>query len=468
MWIVTTLILSALVAALAWKFGPDVALGGGILISLVIPVWLRIDVWGLPVDLRTVVAILGLGIYCIHPDARLKTRVTSADCACIGLVAMHLISDTLNEGFGLGIVLLAFARWYVPFVSGRLVNRDTRNYDIWIRIACYLCVVFAGWSVVESTTRVNPANYVVEARPKDRTPAVSLRFGLKRAEGPTTHPIWFGMLQCLLFPYALTAATRAWRRRGPRWWLAVPFANVLGVFFTFSRGPVICLIISLLGFAAVQWRVRWTYVAGGLAVAVVGLTIWTAEIFDHLRWTEGTSDRHSQVELSGAKYKLDPTNYRLILLRAYSKAIREVPLWGYGTDRLASWPPRVPLNADARVVQQRIWSIDNEYLLILLRFGWVGLVCFFMAAVLATYFALQRALTERESRGVGALAAGLGTTLAAVVIILTGEWMPSDWGFLLFYSFGFASSLRDARPGKSCHQLGSRNRTRDELPKQQK
>jgi O-antigen ligase len=257
------------------------------------------------------------------------------------------------------------------------------------------------------------------------------------------------MTQCLLFPFALAAATRAWRRQGPRWWLATPLVNVVGVMFTISRGPMLCLIIALLGFAAIRWRVRWFYVAGGVAVAALALTIWRAEVFDALHSTEGTRDILAPEELGGVKYKTDATNYRLILIRAYSKAIREAPLFGYGTDRVATWPPRVPLDADARVVLKKFWSIDNEYLLILLRFGWVGLACFFAAAALAAYYALRRAITERESMEVGALSAGLGGMLAGVVLILAGEWMQTDWGFLLLYLFGFAGSLRDARPGKA-------------------
>ncbi len=271
-----------------------------------------------------------------------------------------------------------------------------------------------------------------------------MRFGLKRAEGPTTHPIWFGMIQCLLFPYVLAAANLAWRRRGPRWWLVLPAVTFLGVFFTLSRGPLLCLVISSAVFAIVRYRVRWPYLVGGLAIVVVALSLGAGEIREWLRWSEGTRARQAQIELSGVKYRADSANYRFYVLRAYFKAIQEAPLWGYGSERLAVWPPLVPLDADARVVLTQVWSIDDEYLLLLLRLGWMGLACFAAMVLLAAFFALRRTWVGRDSLEARVLAASLGATITALSLLLAGEWMPSDWGFFLLYSLGFAGCLGEA------------------------
>src|SRR5437868_433491 len=83
-----------------WKAaGPGAAVGETILWSLLVPTWITLPIGGVPLDLRSTVASLGLIAYCFHREAVFRTRLSVTDGAVLALFGMHILSDSLNDGF---------------------------------------------------------------------------------------------------------------------------------------------------------------------------------------------------------------------------------------------------------------------------------------------------------------------------------------------------------------------------------
>jgi hypothetical protein len=93
-------------------------------------------------------------------------------------------------------------------------------------------------------------------------------------------------------------------------------------------------------------------------------------------------------------------------------------------------------------------TIENTYVLLALRLGWVGVALF--GAVLACFiYNAWRATTRIHAAAERSFASWLCGSLVGVAIVCATVWMPHDFGFVLLWTGGVVTSLRLAVDRKS-------------------
>jgi hypothetical protein len=495
-------VLAAAVGYEAWRQGPRAALGYGFYLALLLPAWVQFPVAGLPIDLRLLTVAIALLVYCGHRDSSFRARLVPADYAILMLFGVHLFSDFTNEGFTFVLLFRAYGEWMIPYLGGRLAVTCSRDIRRLLPLVCVVSVVLAVWSITEAVTHQNPADYVFGSRPETLAAKNVYRLGLKRAEGPTSHSIWFGMIQLLLLPWTVTAAAEMSRghksnrtndallplgeggRRpdegvslakiphpvrfanhplpyGERLLSAVsastawalPILGAVGVFGSGSRGPIagVAILAFMLAYWHwAAWRLRLLIGAGTLVIAVVAN--W-AFVYEGLHvWSGEAPAARKTILLEGERAELSAVSQRWLLLKAYGPSVWRAGLLGFGTDRTSTFPIRVPFGPDVRVTQTMLWSIDNEYLLMQLRFGWLGVAAFTAAGFLAAWgswrlaerHALANAGDLEQNVGFATFNAALAGTLGAMMLLFCVEWMAYDFGFAFIWTLGMASGMRSA------------------------
>ena len=256
MWtaLVAAVLSVAIFALAARRCGPRFALGAIALGALLVPIWLEIQVGDMAIDLRTLVTLVGGVCYCAHPQATASFKLVVSDYAMIVLVAMHIVSDTVNDGFSLATPLRTAGEWALPYIIGRWAIQSAEDIKRLAPVAAACGLLLAGWGVFEAVFRVNPAHWLVSERPADMFPRVAMRWGLKRAEGPMRHPIYLGMVLAMLAPWSLSAARHLTRRWD--WRRAVLPALLAGIIATGSRTPLVVAV-------AIAWSASFCACRGG-------------------------------------------------------------------------------------------------------------------------------------------------------------------------------------------------------------
>ncbi len=424
--------------------GPVAGLGTGVLISFLFPCWIDESIGLADIDLRVATSLIMLLVNLFHPARRISWRFRAGDWAVFALYFVHVASDSWHDGFAFSHFVRAFGEWSIPYIAGRLAVQTIQDWRWLTGVAVIVATLCSIAATSESLTRVNFANPVFGERPVDRTPQIMIRGGVKRAEGPTRHPIWFGMVQTLLIPWVIAAVYRSLRSDGPLWWTAMPIVSLFGILATASRGPAlatlgICYLTMV--FCLPKWRT--ILIIAGLILAGVGYfakdaVLQQLEDWGAKKW--GSASKQVNVELEGKQHRLTAMSARWLVLLAYVPAVREAGLLGYGTERTATFPVNVPLGPDAKQTVAEFWTIDCEYLLLLLRFGWAGVASFIAVCTLSAWrIANQSIFVNRDER---IFPFAVAATLIAVSLTLIGEWMPHDYGFLFLWLCGVANGPR--------------------------
>lgn len=444
-WILFGVILLVSLAVLVYR-GPVAALGTGCLISLLFPSWMTIDFLSGSLDLRIATSLILLIVNVIHPQRRINWKFNLADWSVFVLYFVQIASDLWQDGFQTFSFVRAFCEWSVPYIAGRLAIQNPEDWKWLTRVAMIVVAVFGISLTVEAVTRVNISSTLFGVRPADRSPYEQIRVGVKRAEGPTIHPIWAGMVQVLLLPWVIYGCYQSFHHNGPVWWVFVPFLSFLGILSSVSRGPI--LAMAAVYYFTIMFRsvgARKVLIPLGL-LCVVGAYIAKDAIQSTLN-DSGSRDwganREKKVQLDGNVRTLTNVSIRWLTIQAYEPAIKQAGLLGFGTERTSTFPVNVPLGIDARTAVKEFWTIDCEYLLLLLRFGWLGVIAFILIGV----FSIRNILLQSQFVPFAdkLFPFAVAATLIAVLLTMIVEWMPHDYGYLYIWLCGAANGPRLTR-----------------------
>lgn len=402
-----------------------------------------LNVSGLPIHLQVAAGLAGLAAYCVHPDSTFNWRLTLVDVLGLALVGIHTLVDWNFDGVNLTVPFRAYGEWAVPFLAGRLALQSIDDVRKLLPFVVVVGAILAGVSATESLTGTNPAEVLFGSRPMEQYPRDMSRLGLQRAFGTTTHPIYYGALQALLFPWTLYAASRTQRGHGPQWWRWAPWFSVAGVFFTVSRGPILALGVILYVTAVITKppyrKILWVLVFVAIVAGVIG---WRSVLDAFHRWG-GELPRNKQppptIVIDEQNYVYSGTMTRLYLFDVYNLAMRRAGWLGFGTERTTGFPVRVPIGHEHTETVKRLPWIDNAYILLILRFGYLGCAIFGMLGV-AAVAAYVGMVNRPFARGIIFCAAAAGG-LVATSLLLTTVWMPHDFGFWYLWTLGTASGL---------------------------
>jgi hypothetical protein len=439
-----------------WRtHGVRFAIGATTLASLVAPTWLIVHLFGLPLDITITSAVVCLLTVCFKGSVFFRRGIlpygfVNADLCLIALVGIHCISDWIAGGSLVIVPFRAYGEWLVPYFLGRFCVMETADLRRLAAVATGVLVIIALFSVAEALLRVNLFESLVGERPLDLAPRDSERFGLKRAYGPTKHSMYLGVLILLLLPWLSL-----------RWLLPNGWLNKCSVAFAASVSSVALLMTgsrmamlgtaSALAVASFCFFARFRWLIAVAFVVILTATWWFSDpLIEYAMRLSGESRSliYHTIEIDGQKLPYSSAMCRIHILRLYRPALEQAGLFGYGTERTEGFPIRVPIGKGNEEALRMMPAVDNAYLLIALRFGWLGvsaLIAAMASFILNAFIAALHIRAQAER----AFACSLCGSLLGAALVCATVWMPHDFGFLLLWTGGVATSLRYAIDRKS-------------------
>jgi hypothetical protein len=423
------------------------AVGSCILFSFALPTWIGITFFGLPFDFRVLAAIIVLSLVCVWHRETFKSGLLPGgfgrtDWAVLSLVAVHCLSDWWHGGQLLLVPARAYGEWLLAYFGGRFSCLGLNDLRRLAPIAIGVSTFLAGTACIEATTRVNLFEVVAGERPVELAPRHTERLGLKRAFGPVKHSIFLGMILLLLLPWhALGMGAGQSRSQWLGRWLAVALTP-LAILGTGSRAAILGVLSIGAGAAAIlRPRYRMIVGAGALLLVLLGF-MYRAELANAIdRYTqESRRLLHFSITIDGVELPFTGTMNRLYIFRLYRPAVMQAGLLGYGTERTSHFPMDVPIAPENKPALEEMPTIENAYLLLLLRFGWLGLLAF--VAVVVEFNICAISLAKSFHR----FAAGDYFSISAIALfcvslLLCTVWMAHDFGFTLLWTGGVLASL---------------------------
>ena len=406
------------------------------LATLAVPGWFAITFRSIGLDAVTGVTVATLLALLGRPYAGGRPTWVLTDFLLASVVLSCIVSDALNRILIPGTVVELVRTWAFPYLLGRLFLTAWSDMGRTLPTVVVLAGALSVFGLVEALTKTN-----VLARASGMSwplleQSEGFRWGLKRAQGTTNHPIYFGLLLALTLPWALMAARTA-GNHPRRWWRAVPALMAAAAVVTVSRSAQLAVVIV---FAADQFFRRpgiRPYML--LAVAAGGLTfaVFREQVLDLTGAYAGETDvGDNKVLIDGVEYDYSGTRHRDLLYIAYADVIEHAPWYGYGTMSDVMYRKQ-----DQMAVQFR--SIDHHYLVQYLRYGVAGVVTFLLFGIAAAWN-LAREAWARDGP-LADLAAGLFGASVAVLIMLRGVALSPDFGFTWLFVAGLAASMRARR-----------------------
>ena len=441
-WVLAVVLIAFVWLYLLIRKGPAAAVGAAMVLSFAFPVWIKTDIGGLPINIRTAVACITMLGYALHPQGKILSPLTLLD-ASIGLMFLtHVAADSLTTGLTAVLPFRAYGEWVLPFVAGRFAvrHRDDRK---WVAAWVVGLILFLGvTSCIESLTNVNPFEFVFGNRPTELASRKAMRFGFKRAFGPTMHPIFFGMMISVLMPWLICLWQSSESRRLRGLTVIAGVIALVGTVFTGSRTPVITTLVAAILALALQFKAfRWP-LGVSLVLAVCGVAAFPNEVTDAVsRWTGG-GDKPRLIEIDGKAVVTSSSRSRLHVLGIYSEALINAGPFGYGTQATTGFPLRIPRMEGTFKSANLFEMVDNGYILLTLRFGWVGGACLVILFLTAISTGMSLCF-ERPDQLFPGVAACLLLVVAGFSLLLV--FMNYDFGLPLLWTIGVLSGLASSR-----------------------
>jgi hypothetical protein len=403
------------------------------IVVFAVPAWWFVNVRSLRVEPLAAVALTGLGWTLLRPFRGWPTRWVLSDICLVLLVGSCFLSDLVARSLIPGTVLDSVRLWILPYALGRLLFADADDVRQTLPLLGVLALGLGAFAILEAFTKVNIPAQLSGMRWELLEQGEGYRWGLKRAQVTRNHPIYFGLLMCLLLPWLLVAYREVSRGRGAAWWQYAPLAGIVGAILSIARSAHVALLLVLgsdLFFRRPAYRVP---MAVGAAVLVLLVSVYYTETLDLMGQLIGEEEIGSdRVTINGIVYDYTGTRHRELLVLAYDEATERAGWLGYGSN-LIDMP--VDPKMDPRFV-----SVDHHYLLHYLRFGWLGVLTFGFFVVCSTW---NLACVAWRHGGIEAeLAGGLCGAFVAVALMLRGLAFAEDFGALWLFIAGWGAGRR--------------------------
>jgi O-Antigen ligase len=359
-----------------------VALGSSMIVSFCFPCYWKISIATIPISVQSGACVACFVLY-LALGGSLRFRLSLCDVAIGAMAIAEAVSDGWTHKGGASSVATAYGEWVLPYAAGRYafgsISRYSKaRFQIAAALGCMFLVQFVdltmGRNLAFELTTWFESSWMEPARAK--------RFGLVRSAGLTEHPIFYSGVLMALLPIAVTASAKdRWTQTTRRY---VGFCVALGVLVaSLSRGAVLAVIGSLVFRLAVASLKRFVIVSISVfALTFVGWAFWP-KISAVWMATGDFSDRERIVIIDGEASRHSSSLARLRVFDVYGKAAARAGLFGYGTSAFATSPPNLPHLPVESMATETVWTVENSYLLILLRFGYVGLTCFVLLVLSA-------------------------------------------------------------------------------------
>lgn len=285
--------------------------------------------------------LFGCKVKWVWPDILVFALFTSIFISTLMSVPLEKTLETVGR-----LVLVSI----VPYFAGRFLVMDLARMKRFLGLLVTLCAIMSAFSVLESFFRVNIHSYIWQVGYR---PHHEKRLGLTRAHGWTTHAIMFGLVNAVFISVILVSAKEKMIVFGRWQWLKF-IAISMGCFLSLSTGawgPAALSVAFVIWdyFAPFKSRKLWPIT---FVVLIVGYVV--------LEYASG----RPLLRILMMKMHLTSPDAWYYRWKLYERVYSVMPgYWwmGYG-----------------KTVPERFrgfhGSIDNHFLLTLMRYGRIGLI----------------------------------------------------------------------------------------------
>ena len=424
------------------RLGRRSIVGVGVALSFSAATWFQLTPLATPLNVQSAIAAGLMVAFCVHSFKSIWSPLTLLDCLMAALVVWNVVADSVASGFDATLPFRAYGEWALPYVTGRfaVMHRDA---------LAQLAPWFAGVgalvglaAVAESLSGLNLwETFFVEVDDLVQTHRAK-RFDLAyRALGPTRHPIFLAIVLMTVIPWAI-----GWRESGENRSqkvlasLAI-IAIVLGMIATLSRGPVLAALLGVAFATAVYSRIaRYALIT----LSVVGAVVAYSKADAIMQWLDQTEGRKAVVVVDNEERVYSGSRNRLFVLEIYGPLIPRGGVFGYGTEKVSSFPPNIPGLPTEASSRERLGIVDNSFILVGLRLGLVGmgiLFALFLAAIVGCLSLNRIASTYFFPVGSQFIIA-MAATLFALGTEITTVFFSYDFAFWILLLFGIVSGMQ--------------------------
>jgi len=376
---------------------------------------------------RIVILAVYLSIY-LQGRALSAFKFTLVDKLFIALFIGQLVAGVITSDS-----FIAFAQFLsgqafdiaLPYFAVRMIITSKERYFVLLKGVMIIAVPLALIGLYQCITGNNPFGFLLQSGDqwgRAYSYAQRARSGLYRANVTISHPIMYGLFFAIFGPCCVGIWQFLINNKHLRWMSLA--AMVIGVFSSMSSGPWLSLLLSIVFIVFWRWRAYWKPV-----LILILVTFGSVEV---------VSNRHFYDVLG--RFTFDPGSawYRskLIDVALFEGGMSGHWMAGYGTGNAATeasikWGEKI----DGRQV-----DIVNHYILILFKYGLLGLVPFLgvvAAAIKTLVDAFKVAYTGPDKWLVWCLDAAVFGILASLFSVSLFGQPTSFFAIIL----GFCSSM---------------------------
>lgn len=322
----------------------------------------------------------------------------------------------------------------VPYLVGRYLGSRPQMFNDFMRRVMTILAVLSVFLIIESVFRMNIHSYIW-SEPYD--PHHEKRLGLTRAYGWTSHSIMLGVSYAVFVPVMMIAAIERMNKLGNLRWFKLGLL-LLGVFCSLSTGAWLPAVISI-GLVVYDYMKimgpgnRWLLLSIGGSCTYLILEVLSGRPLLRILMME--------LHLSSpmAWY------YRWRLYERVYAVMPGFEWFGHGN--------RTPEN----LMDAWQWSIDNNYLVVLMQYGRVGLTLWIAIPVSILLFGWNSIWNapdgpyRRIARAVMFAMVTVGLTQLSVAMFSTAAML--NWLFM-----GLAVGMAQGLAGRSAKEKPNSSR----------
>lgn len=329
-------------------------------------------------------------------------RFNCVDALAIAYFSGQLLAGAITTDFSKLLENRSGAAFdmLLPYFAVRAIITNKERYILLLKATIYIIAPIAIFCLYESLTGNNPVRFLQEYMAWGKVADFPIRLGLYRAWFISSHPIMLGLFFAIL---GSIWAGLLYQPKTNRFlcYVGIVLAGV-GVFFSMSSGPALAALVATAIIACYQYREYWKLAAMSI-ILVCGII-------------EIGSNRHFYYYPTRFTFSEATAWYRgrLIDVVLFENGMSGHWLVGCGIETKAA--EETAAMWAAKIGPRPTLDLVNHYLLILFKFGLVGLVSFLaMIATAAKKLAeaFSASLLDSDKWLIWCLSAGLIGQLAA-------------------------------------------------------